>query len=130
MTGSMNAKSLRTDWKPPEPQYRGPAEWELKIAEDQVKSWQWHLEMRHDKFKRKIETDNKNATTRCTVHEIDIKNTDTPEERCVSIIALSRGRCDDAAARHEAAYTDTGNKAAQTALHQASEASHAGIEVA
>ena len=47
-------KLTKEDWKPPEPQYRGPAEWELKIAEDQVKSWQWHLEMRHDKFKRKL----------------------------------------------------------------------------
>lgn len=37
---------------PIEPVYEGPAEWELKAAEDQVKAWQWHLEMRHDKFKK------------------------------------------------------------------------------
>ena len=85
-------KLTKEDWKPPEPQYRGPAEWELKIAEDQVKSWQWHLEMRHDKFKRKIETDNKNATTRCTVHEIDIKNTDTPEEALRKYHRLIEGK--------------------------------------
>ena len=56
------------------------------------KSWQWRLEMRHDKFKRKIETDNKNATTRCTVHEIDIKNTDTPEEALRKYHRLIEGK--------------------------------------
>ena len=67
--------------KPPrEPIYQGPTEFDLRLAEQRVKVRQWHLEMRHDKFKRKIETDNKNAATRCIVHEIDIKNTDTPEE--------------------------------------------------
>ena len=48
--------------------------------------------MRHDKFKRKIETDNKNATTRCTVHEIDIKNTDTPEEALRKYHRLIEGK--------------------------------------
>ena len=43
------------------------------LCSQQVKSWQWHLEMRHNKYKRKIETDT-NHTTRCILHEIDVKN--------------------------------------------------------
>jgi hypothetical protein len=43
----------KDDRLPREPQYRGPAEWELKAAEDQAKAWQWHLELRHTKFQRK-----------------------------------------------------------------------------
>jgi hypothetical protein len=63
---------------PREPQYRGPAEWELKAAEDQVKAWQWHLELRHKNFQRKHQIETTQNIS--VLQEINIRDARTPEE--------------------------------------------------
>jgi hypothetical protein len=50
----------------------------LKAAEDQVKSWQWHLELRHEKFKKKQAVEHKE--TRSIFGEINRRDARTPEE--------------------------------------------------
>jgi hypothetical protein len=81
--------SPKGDRLPPEPRYRGPAEWELKAAVEQLKAWQWHLTSRHEKFKQVIEQ--RGGVT--ISHELNLKR--DPREAMREYLKLIDVRSDE-----------------------------------
>lgn len=77
---------------PTEPIYDGPEEWELSLAEKRVKVRQWQLEARAAQFRKKQEINNNTNTMRCTVHEVKIDNSQTPEEALRAYHQLIEGK--------------------------------------
>jgi hypothetical protein len=66
--------------RPPEPVYKGPAEWELASAKERVKQMNVHLEAGLERFRKKNETTINTHMSGSIVHEVDVKNTGTAEE--------------------------------------------------
>lgn len=77
---------------PTEPIYDGPEEWELSLAEKRVKVRQWQLEARAAQFRKKQEINNNTNTVRCTVHEVNINDLQTPEEALRAYHQLIEGK--------------------------------------
>ena len=78
---------------PTEPIYDGPGEWELSLAEKRVKVRQWQLEARAAQFRKKQDlNNNNNNTVRCTVHEVNINDLQTPEEALRAYHKLIEGK--------------------------------------